>query len=191
LRTRFAAARRGSRAGAARRRPVSSPVHQLRLPPVAAARCSPSPPVTAARRARPRAARRGLRPRAVRAPQSRSPVRARASAQLGTGRLLSPVRPSSGLREVCGCVLLSLCPSALFCWCSGCSVLQLDPGRPHFMLAIFCRCCYLFVVAAAIYYIKLFSFVSCSISINPSPHIFLQFIEAVRVHNSVSQPISS
>ena len=58
------------------------------------------------------------------------------------------------------------------------------------LLISFACACYLFV-AAAVYNIKSFSFVSCSISINPSPHIFLQFIEAVRVDNSVSQPISS
>ena len=77
-------------------------------------------------------------------------------------------------------------PAALFCsWCSTAG------SRPPAFHASHLLSLLLFIVAAAIYYIKLFSFVSCSISINPSPHIFLQFIEVVRVHNSVSQPISS
>jgi len=41
-------------------------------------------------------------------------------------------------------------------------------------------CCNL--SAASIYYIESFSFVSCSSSNNPSPHVFLQFVKAVRVH---------
>jgi len=140
------AARRGwaSPSPSASSSPFPPPVAASSPPPVAA---SSSPPV-AAPRCRPRrvlgSSHASGPPLLHRQDLELRPCSARPSVRLSRLLLAPPAaaicgRPSARrLLPVAACPLqrppIRPSPAALFCWCCICSVLQLDPGRPHMPL---------------------------------------------------------
>ena len=133
MRTRFAAARRGSRAGAARRRPVSLPVHRLRLPPVAAVaalpvRLPPSLQPAPQRRSCSRAAARAPAPAPGRPCGPAPPVRADVASRAAPSRL--PV------------AALAAAASGLLCSAAGsCAAARAPPSSAPRLAAVYCRPC--------------------------------------------------